>query len=361
VVRNWAILTSLLLVSQIISTPAMARKKKEAPPLPECPVDTVIRTADPRLLDRYSALAGCRPQVLLAPADPSEYTEAQDARIAAAESDPNTGRAAYAIDRQDADRERFQNQYAGLPTVAVTEKPDGNIPFGQAKPENGIAVERWTYSKRSDRNSLSGTGTVFRIAPEFPDVPASLVNGYTNAATSGFAVSALPTAGDSNAPDQNANLSQNAAAILAMRPKSYRTQFDQLIADTANRHRIDPLLLHAVIQQESGYKAFVVSHAGARGLMQIMPATGRSLGVSTPNLTSASHNVDAGARLLRKLYFTYNGNFELVLAAYNAGEGAVAKYGNRIPPYRETQNYVKSVMARYYKLVAEQGKDGTTN
>jgi soluble lytic murein transglycosylase-like protein len=71
--------------------------------------------------------------------------------------------------------------------------------------------------------------------------------------------------------------------------------------------------------------------------------------------------VDAGARLLRKLYYKYDGNFDLVLAAYNAGEGAVAKYGNRIPPYRETQNYVKSVMARYYKLVGEQSKDGPTN
>jgi soluble lytic murein transglycosylase-like protein len=65
-------------------------------------------------------------------------------------------------------------------------------------------------------------------------------------------------------------------------------------------------------------------------------------------------NVDAGARLLRRLYFKYDGNFDLILAAYNAGEGAVQKYGNRVPPYRETQNYVKMVMQRYNKLLAEQ-------
>jgi soluble lytic murein transglycosylase-like protein len=177
-----------------------------------------------------------------------------------------------------------------------------------------------------------------------------------------FAVNTLPIASANNAISApSASLSSNAASILAMRPRSYKTQFDTLIAETANRHQVDPLFLHAVIWQESRYRAFVVSHAGARGLMQIMPATGRSLGVSTPNLTSAPHNVDAGARLLRKLYYKYDGNFDLVLAAYNAGEGAVAKYGNRIPPYRETQNYVKSVMARYYKLVGEQSKDGPTN
>jgi soluble lytic murein transglycosylase-like protein len=357
VVRNWVIFTSVILLSQI-AAPVFARKK-EPPPLPVCPVETVIRTADPRLLERYSALAGCRQQVLLAPAEPSEYVEPVDAQIAAI----NDSRAAFAIDRHDADRARFQNQFAGLPPIAVAaDQPAGQTSFGLAKPENGIAVESWNYSSRSERRNLAGTGTVFRIAPEFPDAPAALVNDYSNLAGTNFAVSTLPIANVSSGGSiQNAPLSQNASAILGMRPKSYKTQFDTLIADTANRHRIDPLLLHAVIQQESGYRQFIVSQAGARGLMQIMPATGRSLGVSTPNLSSASHNVDAGARLLRKLYFTYDGNFELVLAAYNAGEGAVAKYGNRVPPYRETQNYVKSVMARYYKLVGEQSKEGSAN
>jgi soluble lytic murein transglycosylase-like protein len=111
-----------------------------------------------------------------------------------------------------------------------------------------------------------------------------------------------------------------------------------------------------VIHQESAYRNRAVSHAGAQGLMQIMPGTGRMLGVRPSDLHDPAANVDAGARLLKQLYFKYDGNFDLVLAAYNAGEGAVAKYGNKIPPYRETQNYVKSVMTRYYKLVEEQGK-----
>ncbi len=139
-------------------------------------------------------------------------------------------------------------------------------------------------------------------------------------------------------------------AILAMTPVSYTTPYDEMITRVARRHRIDPLFLHAVIDQESRYHAGATSHAGARGLMQLMPATARGLGA---NASIPESNVDGGARMLRRLHGRYN-DFTLTLAAYNAGEGAVQKYGNQIPPYAETQNYVKSVMARYRKLVAEQ-------
>lgn len=140
--------------------------------------------------------------------------------------------------------------------------------------------------------------------------------------------------------------------ILSLRPANYKTAFDETIQSVALRHRVDPLLLHAVIKQESGYRNSVRSHAGAVGLMQIMPATGQSLGVAAEHLDLPERNVDAGARLLRRLYTKYSGNFRLVLAAYNAGEGAVEKYGNTVPPYAETRNYVKSVLAHYDKLVA---------
>ncbi len=362
-VRHWAILTSVILLSQL-AAPAYGRKKKEPPPPPECPVDTVIRTADPRVLARYSALAGCQQQILVAPADPSEYVEPEDTRI------PNRGtNASYAIDNPGEDRASFENQYASSSNATVQNDSSsiaGSIRTASTPSQDGIKVETWRY--RADRNSMSGTGTVVRIAPEFPaagmdNIPANLQIPIA----AGYAINTMPTLQDAGtlqsipAITQGTSGTASASGILAMRPRSQKTQFDDLIAETAIRHKVDPLFLHAVIWQESRYRAFVVSHAGARGLMQIMPATGRSLGVSTPNLTSAPHNVDAGARLLRKLYYKYNGNFDLVLAAYNAGEGAVAKYGNRIPPYKETQNYVKSVMARYYKLAAEQGQGGFTN
>ena len=162
--------------------------------------------------------------------------------------------------------------------------------------------------------------------------------------------------GNSDYRDQRLTPVANAGGvtdILSLRPASYRTPFDATIQDVAQRHRVDPLLLHAVILQESGYRKTIRSSAGAVGLMQIMPATGASLGVATADLVIPESNVDAGARLLKRLYYKYSGNFPLVLAAYNAGEGAVQKYGNQVPPFTETQNYVKRVLAHYDRLVAD--------
>ncbi|SFJ64845.1 Soluble lytic murein transglycosylase [Sphingomonas sp. NFR04] len=139
-------------------------------------------------------------------------------------------------------------------------------------------------------------------------------------------------------------------AILAMRPLSYATRYDAMIQRVAARRRVDPLLLHAVIDQESRYRADARSPVGAHGLMQLMPGTARMLNVSASN---AEANVDGGARLLRQLHGRFN-DFNLTLAAYNAGEGTVRRYGNRVPPYRETQSYVAGVMGRYSRLLAEQ-------
>ncbi len=144
-------------------------------------------------------------------------------------------------------------------------------------------------------------------------------------------------------------------SILALRPVSYSTIHDRTITDAAVRNRIDPLLLHAVIKTESAYRSNAVSSAGARGLMQLMPATARMLGV--PAIGDPVHNVDGGARLLRRLYGRY-GDFRLTLAAYNAGEGAVARYGNTIPPFAETQAYVRKVLSTYDQLLAEQQRNG---
>ncbi len=145
-------------------------------------------------------------------------------------------------------------------------------------------------------------------------------------------------------------------AVLALRPRSYATAFDRNIAEAARTHSVDPLLLHAVIKQESGYRAAATSSAGARGIMQVMPATGRQLGVRDAGLLyDPAVNINAGARLLSQLWRTFEGDLDLVLAAYNAGEGAVRKYGNTIPPYRETQDYVAKVKANYRQLAAESG------
>ena len=116
-----------------------------------------------------------------------------------------------------------------------------------------------------------------------------------------------------------------------------------LIQSAAAKYSLDPALLTAVIQQESGGNPAAVSAAGAQGLMQLMPRTAASLGVTDP--FDPSQNVDAGARYLRQLLDQFGGNTTLALAAYNAGPGTVTQYGG-VPPFAETQNYVSSVLDR---------------
>ena len=117
-----------------------------------------------------------------------------------------------------------------------------------------------------------------------------------------------------------------------------------LMSDAAREHGVDPRLLAAVAARESAFDARAISPVGACGVMQLMPQTARFLGVT--NIFDARENVFGGARYLRTLLDTFNGDLDLTLAAYNAGPGAVQKYGG-VPPYRETQNYVRYVRASY--------------
>lgn len=121
--------------------------------------------------------------------------------------------------------------------------------------------------------------------------------------------------------------------------------FDPLIADAGRNAGVDAALLHAVVQVESAYNPRALSRAGAAGLMQLMPATARRFGVR--DRFDAAQNLHGGAAYLAWLIEQFDGDLELVLAAYNAGEGAVRRHGNRIPPYNETRQYVRKVLARY--------------
>ena len=123
-----------------------------------------------------------------------------------------------------------------------------------------------------------------------------------------------------------------------------RRRFSPHIAQIAGQHRLDPALLHAVISAESAFNPKAVSRAGAMGLMQLMPATAKRFGVSNPFDPIA--NMRGGARYLRILLDQFK-NINLALAAYNAGENAVIRYGNTIPPYKETRNYVTRVLQFY--------------
>ncbi len=145
--------------------------------------------------------------------------------------------------------------------------------------------------------------------------------------------------------------------IIRTRPINYaaalpymgtnKKKFGDLIAEAANRHQVDVRLLHAVIQAESAYDASAISTAGAVGLMQLMPDTARRYGVVNRN--DPVQNIDGGTHYLKDLLRMFNSNLNLAVAAYNAGENAVIRYNHTIPPYPETQNYVKTVMSLYYR------------
>lgn len=125
-----------------------------------------------------------------------------------------------------------------------------------------------------------------------------------------------------------------------------RERYDKDIQAAAKEHNVDPALIHAVISAESGYNPFARSRQGAAGLMQLMPETARRFGAR--NRLDPGQNIRAGVRYLRMLMDLFDNDLELVLAAYNAGENAVIRFGHRIPPYSETMIYVPRVL-EYYK------------
>jgi len=123
------------------------------------------------------------------------------------------------------------------------------------------------------------------------------------------------------------------------------SKIDALIKDNGARFGVDPYLIFCVMEQESQFKSRVVSPKGARGLMQLMPGTAAHFGVRRP--FDPADNIMGGTRYLKQLLQNFGGRVDLVLAGYNAGEGAVLKFGGNVPPYRETRNYVQRISKRY--------------
>ena len=132
-------------------------------------------------------------------------------------------------------------------------------------------------------------------------------------------------------------------------PSNIDPDINQLVEKAAKQYDVDPLLVHSVIQVESNYNPYALSPKGAQGLMQLIPSTARRFGVK--NTFDAKDNIEGGVKYLKYLKELFPNDLRLALAAYNAGEAAVAKYNNNIPPYRETEYYVYKVGEKYGSAV----------
>ncbi|HOW61176.1 MAG TPA: lytic transglycosylase domain-containing protein [Candidatus Contendobacter sp.] len=195
-------------------------------------------------------------------------------------------------------------------------------PSGQTAPDaDERALREWFHPRSASPLTDEGRAITGRV-PRTPAIPRP--PGDPRAA-------AHPGAG----PGLNRTLAARRSALTP------------LIDAIALSEGVDPALVHAVITQESGYHPHARSPAGAVGLMQLMPATGVRFGVARAARADPAQNVRAGVRYLKWLIRRFHGALPLALAGYNAGEGAVQKYGHQVPPYRETQQYVRLVLANY--------------
>ena len=214
----------------------------------------------------------------------------------------------------------FKNQING-PEIPQTQNPIDTI-----YPSNKTSVQSFENVLKS---STTDFGSLL-LNPQSMNVNANIIKNSNPTATLNNALEEL----------------QNIQIQSDMTPKvsGSKSQLLGMISQISQKHGVDENLVKALIKQESGFNTRAKSKAGAMGLMQLMPATAASLGVKDP--FNPVQNVEGGVKYLKSMLNKYNGNMILALAAYNAGPGAVDKYDG-VPPYKETQNYVRNILANY--------------
>ena len=200
---------------------------------------------------------------------------------------------------------------------------------------NNAKVNSPSFEKVLQATSKSNFGTLL-LDPKLKQVQASIVNqNIQSLANPAQQLSQIQT---------NNVLQQAVAAQSNIQQPANKAQILNVVSQISKKHGVDEKLVKALIKQESGFNPKAKSKAGAMGLMQLMPSTAKHLGVKDPYNTV--QNVEGGVKYLKSMLNKYNGNVILALAAYNAGPAAVDKYSG-VPPYKETQNYVKNILANY--------------
>ncbi len=224
----------------------------------------------------------------------------------------NTGGQAQAIERYA----QISNKVNSLNTANETQNP-----LDALYPNNKINTP--SFEKVLQSTTKSNFGTLL-LDPHLKSVNADIIHQSPQISLT--------------------NALNEAAAIQANTQPANKSQILNVISQISKKHGVDEKLVQALIKQESGFNPNAKSKAGAMGLMQLMPSTARTLGVKDPY--NIVQNVEGGVKYLKSMLDKYNGNMILALAAYNAGPGAVDKYDG-VPPYKETQNYVRNILANY--------------
>jgi len=203
---------------------------------------------------------------------------------------------------------------------------------------------------------LAGGANVFGVSGRVGDLVDRGTVGWNMSGNAiAKALQAIPTMFVSDAEPVEDAVSREPDVCEAFRPISEEARrtffrnlpYGRIIREKSRAHGVDPILVVAIIENESGFRRNAVSSRGARGLMQLTPETGQWMGAE--DLHDPAENIEAGVRYLHYLAGRFNGDLAMQLAAYNAGEGAVLRYGG-VPPYRETRRYVEKVVKSYEKV-----------
>jgi soluble lytic murein transglycosylase-like protein len=198
------------------------------------------------------------------------------------------------------------------------------------------------------QQSQEQRGTQTAQAPSLTPFP-TVKRPNVDSVDRGDTLAPFPYAGGKPLPKLNTSATEGLVTTGSTVMDQRKKLLAPAVQELSQRYGLDPLLVHAVIMQESGYKPSAVSQAGALGLMQLMPATAKGLGVTDP--LNPLQNLEGGVKYLAQQVQRFGGNIPMALAAYNAGPNAVAQYGG-IPPYSETKNYVRTILVNYLKSKA---------